>query len=64
VFRAYLDTLNASALKAATAKEVVVDITDCSGIDSKELGAVLKKMKLELDLIDGGYRPVLLTCSV
>jgi len=63
-FRAYLDTLNASALKAVISKEVVVYIIDCSGIDFKELGAGLMKMKLEFDLIDGAYRPVLPTCSV
>lgn len=48
-----MDTLKASALKAAIAKEVVVDVIDCSGIDFKELEAGLKKVKPEAAQIDG-----------
>ena len=36
VFRAYLDTLNASALKADIANEVIVDTIDCSGSEDDD----------------------------
>jgi hypothetical protein len=43
-FRAYLDTLLPSKLKAGIAKEVVLDLIDCSGIDFKELESALNKI--------------------
>jgi hypothetical protein len=54
-FRAYLDTLQASAVKAGIAKDVIVDVIDCSGIDFKELELGLKKVKTELAAVDGAY---------
>jgi hypothetical protein len=44
-FRAFLDTLTASRLKASLAKEVVVDVIDCSAIDFKELASALRQIK-------------------
>ncbi|KAF8578251.1 hypothetical protein K439DRAFT_1417327 [Ramaria rubella] len=44
-FRTFLDTLTASRLKAGLAKEVVVDVIDCSGIDFKELESGLRMIK-------------------
>lgn len=52
-FRAYLDTLQASRMKAAIAKDVLADVLDCSGINFKELVVALNEMKTEIKSIEG-----------
>ncbi|KAF8481409.1 hypothetical protein JB92DRAFT_3038603 [Gautieria morchelliformis] len=55
-FRAYLDTLLPSKLKAGIAKELALDFIDCSGIDFKELESALRKISQleEFTALDAG----------
>ncbi|KAF8505026.1 hypothetical protein BU17DRAFT_71546 [Hysterangium stoloniferum] len=63
-FRAFLDTLTASKLKAGIAKEVIVDIIDGSGINLKQFEAELRKIQQleELTSLDGEHYELLRRC--
>ena len=56
-FRTFLDTLTPSQLKTSIAKEVVVDVIDCSAIDFKELESALRKIDQldEFAALDGAW---------
>jgi hypothetical protein len=51
-FRGYLGSLSATAENVQIAKDVLVDLVDCSGIDLLKLEPLLMQFGLELKSLD------------